>query len=107
MPFDQLEITIGGLCMYVNRPDGLYVLMPRMQHELMMHCPMLIAHRQNSPTRRRRLYPLQDQDWSVVYNRANPGPDNCTFPWALNVSDYTNRERVDPSFITGSPQGCL
>jgi len=107
----KLRIHFGGLCMFVQRPEGLFVLMPDMTMHDERHWPVMIVPPQNTRVFQPEdakpiLYPLLrraiDELKSIV-----PPQDPVNIDFALNVSEFAGGARVADRWIADPPQDML
>ena len=104
-----LTITVGGLCMLVQRQkageEGLYILMPETKHPHMLHCPVMITEAANTPGGKAMLVPLKvNEDLGKLAPHASvkaPRPNRV-----LLMSEYA-AAKVNPDIFTSSPPANL
>jgi len=96
--------------MFVQRPEGLFVLMPNMTMHRERHWPVLIVPRQNSRVLNAAdakpiLYPLLGR--TIDLQSIVPPQDPVPINFALNVSEYAGNVRVADRWISDKPQDKL
>ena len=102
-----LTITVGGLCMLVQREkageEGLYILMPETKHGHMQHCPVMITQPGQVGADNLLVPLMADEDLTGLTEH---GASAAEPKRVLEISKYGAAE-VDPTVFTGHPPKTL